>query len=191
VFGHETVSILDGGFAAWQAAYPNDIASGAPIAPEKGNFVASFQQADYIAIEDVRQIVDTQSGALLLDGRTQEQFDGHKKHPKANDVGHIPGAKLFSQANAYDESKNRLKSVDELASIYDEIDAERIVSYCNTGHWAATNWFVLSEVLGRENVELYDGSMVEWTGDAANPLATNLSNLDQFKAFFDNLFKSS
>lgn len=191
VFGHETVSILDGGFAAWQTAYPNDIASGAPIAPEKGNFVASFQQADYIAIEDVRQIVDTQSGALLLDGRTQEQFDGHKKHPKANDVGHIPGAKLFSQANAYDDSKNRLKSVDELASIYDEIDAERIVSYCNTGHWAATNWFVLSEVLGRENVELYDGSMVEWTGDAANPLATNLSNLDQFKAFFDNLFKSS
>ena len=190
-FGHEGVSILDGGFAAWQATFPNDIASGASIAPKQGYFVARIQQADYIMIEDVRQIVDTQSGALLLDGRTQEQFDGHKKHPKARDVGHIPGAKLFSQANAYDDDKNRLKAADELASIYREIDAERIVSYCNTGHWAATNWFVLSEVLGRENVGLYDGSMVEWADDAANPMATNLSNLDQFKAFFGKLFKSS
>ena len=41
------------------------------------------------------------------------------------------------------------------------------MSYCNTGHWAATNWFVLSELLGRPDVRLYDGSMVEWTADPA------------------------
>ena len=191
VFGHETVSILDGGYAAWTASFPDDVASGASIAPEPGNFVAGFQPASYIAIEDVRQISDTQNGALLLDARTQEQFDGHKKHPKALDVGHIPGARLSSQANAYDDSENRLKSASELATIYGDINAEHIVSYCNTGHWAATNWFVLSEVLGRDNVQLYDGSIVEWTSDDANPLATNLSNLDQFKAFFGNLLKSS
>jgi thiosulfate/3-mercaptopyruvate sulfurtransferase len=38
-----------------------------------------------------------------------------------------------------------------------------IVSFCNTGHWAATNWFVLSEVAGIEGVKLYPESMVGWT----------------------------
>jgi thiosulfate/3-mercaptopyruvate sulfurtransferase len=37
------------------------------------------------------------------------------------------------------------------------------LSFCNTGHWAATNWFALSEVLGQPKVKLYAGSMVDWT----------------------------
>ena len=43
------------------------------------------------------------------------------------------------------------------------------VSFCNTGHWAATDWFALSEVVGQKNVKLYPGSMVDWT-QAANSL---------------------
>ena len=41
--------------------------------------------------------------------------------------------------------------------------AEVTVSFCNTEHWAATNWFVLSEVVGQEGVKLYPESMVEWS----------------------------
>jgi thiosulfate/3-mercaptopyruvate sulfurtransferase len=37
------------------------------------------------------------------------------------------------------------------------------ISYCNTGHWAATNWFVLSEVANVSDVKLYAESMVEWS----------------------------
>ena len=37
------------------------------------------------------------------------------------------------------------------------------ISYCNTGHWAATNWFVLSEVARVDGVKLYAESMVEWS----------------------------
>jgi thiosulfate/3-mercaptopyruvate sulfurtransferase len=43
--------------------------------------------------------------------------------------------------------------------------AKETVSFCNTGHWAATNWFAMSEVLGQKNVKLYAGSMVEWSKD--------------------------
>ena len=49
-------------------------------------------------------------------------------------------------------------------------EADDVYSYCNTGHWAAVNWFVLSEVAGKDNVKLYDGSMVAWTKDPARPL---------------------
>ncbi|MEL7140101.1 MAG: rhodanese-like domain-containing protein, partial [Pseudomonadota bacterium] len=37
-----------------------------------------------------------------------------------------------------------------------------VVSFCNTGHWAASNWFALSEVAGIEDVRLYPESMVGW-----------------------------
>ena len=61
---------------------------------------------------------------------------------------------------------NRLKPQAELAAIAATLPAGPAVTYCNTGHWAATDWFVLSEMLGRKDVRLYYGSMVDWTADA-------------------------
>ena len=189
IFGHAKVSILDGGFAAWKAAYPEQLESGAPVAPAPGNFTASFQPQGYVSTEDVKKIVAAGKGATLLDGRTTAQFLGDAKHPKAAAGGRIPGATLLFQEQAYNIETNRLKSLPELQGIYGEIDAELpIVSYCNTGHWAATNWFVLSEVLGRKDVRLYDGSMVEWTADGSNPLLTGESNMDRLKSFLKGVF---
>ena len=189
VFGHDNVSILDGGFAAWKAAFPDQLESGAPVAPAPGNFTASFQPQGYVSTEDVKKIVAAKDGATLLDGRTKEQFRGDAKHPKAAVGGRIPGATLLFQEKAYNTGTDRLKSVPELQGIYGEIDDELpIVSYCNTGHWAATNWFVLSEVLGREDVRLYDGSMVEWTADGSNPLLTGESNMDRLRSFLKGVF---
>ncbi len=56
----------------------------------------------------------------------------------------------------------RLKSVAELAGLFSALPEKPIVNFCNTGHQAATNWFVLSDVLHRP-AKLYDGSMSEWT----------------------------
>ena len=64
---------------------------------------------------------------------------------------------------------NRLKPKAELAAIAATLSGGPAVTYCNTGHWAATDWFVLSEVLGRKDVRLYYGSMVDWTSDAQPP----------------------
>jgi len=188
VFGHENVSILDGGYAAWKAAYPGQIESGAPVAPAPGDFTASFQPQGYVTTEEVRQIVDAGKGATLLDGRTKDQFLGDAKHPKAATGGRIPGAELIFQEHAYNVADNRLKSVAELEEIYGNLDPQLpIVSYCNTGHWAATNWFVLSEVLGHDDVKLYDGSMVEWTAESENQLLVGESNLDKVKNFLKDL----
>jgi thiosulfate/3-mercaptopyruvate sulfurtransferase len=40
---------------------------------------------------------------------------------------------------------------------------EEVISFCNTGHWAATHWFALSELAGIENSKLYAASMVEYS----------------------------
>ena len=188
VFGHDAVSILDGGFAGWKVVYPDQIETGAPVAPAPGNFTAMFQPQGYVSTEQVRQIVDAGTGATLLDGRTREQFLGDAKHPKAVSGGRIPGAELLYQETAYDIASNRLKSVGELEQVYRDLDPDLpIVSYCNTGHWAATNWFVLSEVLGHDDVKLYDGSMVEWTADGDNPLLVGESNMDKVRNFLKDI----
>lgn len=185
VFGHEAVSILDGGYAKWAKDFPNLIEQGARVAPFAGNFVARFDDAAYASTTGVQAVLG-KDDVLLLDARTEEQFIGEAKHGKALQAGHIPGAVLQSQADAYNASTNQLKSVAELTQIYADHADKPIISYCNTGHWAATNWFVLSEVLGRKDVKLYDGSMVEWTANSENPLGTQ-SNMDKLKSLFKSV----
>lgn len=188
VFGHDKVSILNGGYAAWVAAYPGQIETGAPVASAPGDFVARFQPQGYVSMEQVAALVKSKGKTTLLDGRNEAQFYGEAKHPKATNPGRIPGAQMLFQETAYDVETNKLKSVDELQTLYAAVDAgQPVISYCNTGHWAATNWFVLSEVLGRKDVKLYDGSMVEWTANADNPLDTGKSNLDKIKGFFKSI----
>lgn len=188
VFGHETVSILDGGYAKWVADYSDKISTGSGIAPLPGNFKASFDAASYISTDGVKDVVGD-GKTLLLDGRTAEQFAGKAKHGKALKAGHIPGAVLHPQSVSYDETTNQMKSVDALETLYADHTGGPIVSYCNTGHWAATNWFVLSELLGREDVKLYDGSMVEWTADSSNSVDIE-NNLDKITGFLRNLLGS-
>ena len=84
-------------------------------------------------------------------------------------------------ATFYDEKTNRLKPQGALAAIAATLSAGPAVTYCNTGHWAATDWFVLSELLGRSDVRLYYGSMVDWTSDANRPLASARTKWDDLK----------
>jgi len=135
VFGHEAVSILDGGYAKWAKDFPNLIEQGARVAPVAGNFVARFDDAAYASTTGVQAALG-KDDVLLLDARTEEQFIGEAKHGKALQAGHIPGAVLQSQAEAYNADTNQLKSVAELTAIYADYGDKPIISYCNTGHWA-------------------------------------------------------
>ena len=38
-----------------------------------------------------------------------------------------------------------------------------VITFCNTGHLASLDSFVLSELLGNPNVRMYDGSLLDWT----------------------------
>jgi thiosulfate/3-mercaptopyruvate sulfurtransferase len=47
--------------------------------------------------------------------------------------------------------------------------AREIVVYCGVGGYASAWWFVLTQLLGYENVKVYDGSALEWTQDPNAP----------------------
>ena len=178
VAGVARVSILDGGYAAW-AAENNQTETG-PSKPSPKIFTASFNKALIAEAGDVQKI-EQSGGATLIDSRPASFFAGKQKAPAAKAYGHIPGAVNVDSATFYDAATNRLKPQAELASIAATLPGGPAVAYCNTGHWASTDWFVLSEILGRKDVRLYYGSMVDWTADAARPLASARTKWDDLK----------
>ena len=173
--GHPSLAILDGGFAAWQAA-DLPVESGKNTLPPK-IFSGKFNEAMLAELEQVEQ----NPNATLVDARPASQFSGHEKASLAKAYGHIPGAVNIDSASFYDPATNRLRPKEQLAAIAGKLPAGPVVTYCNTGHWAATDWFVLSEILGRPNVRLYAGSMVEWSADPRRPVASSRTRWDDVK----------
>ena len=163
--GVERVAILNGGINAWTAA-------GFPLSTaEAANFPsdAEFEFSDRWLADrgEVAQVVAGEGESLLVDARPLEFFEGRVKHPAAYRAGSLPRAVRLTFASWF-------RSEDPLFRADPEAIRERaraagwepgapIVSFCNTGHWAAINWFALSEIAGIEDVKLYPESMVGWT----------------------------
>jgi len=176
--GVKKLSILDGGIAAWkQAGLPFESGE---RAPSPKTFTASVDNSILALASDVEKI-NGSGGAALVDARPASFFLGKEKAPASQAYGHIPGALNVDSASFFDAKTSRLKSKAELEQAADTVPAGPTVSYCNTGHWAATDWFVLHEVLGRQEARLYAGSMVEWTSSASRPIASSRTKWDDIK----------
>lgn len=179
VAGHTRISILDGGFAAWAADPTNPIEAGLNN-PAPKIFTVALDERPAVITGEVEQL--SQAGqATLVDARPAPFFAGKEKVPAVKAYGHIPGARNVDSAAFYDPAANRLRPKAELAAIAASLPSGPMISYCNTGHWAATNWFVLSELLGRRDTRLYDGSMVAWTADASRPVESLRTRWDDLK----------
>ena len=176
--GVKDVSILDGGIAAWQqAGLPTE--SGVK-APSPKIFTAAVDKSILASAGEV-ETAEGKPGITLVDARPASFFFGKEKAPGAQAYGHIPGAVNIDSAEFYDPTTNRLKPRNELAAIANAVPAGPVLNYCNTGHWAATDWFVMHEVLGRKEARLYAGSMVEWTSNASRPVESSRTKWDDLK----------
>ena len=183
VLGHEDVAILNGGYQGWVTA-DGAVATG-PVSPEPTAFSADLREAMLVTTEAVEN-ADTR-GLQLVDARPSGFFKGESKHPEAGTAGTIPNAvniehqRFFNGDDVwrFDES-----SVSGILGGVALDESRRPVSFCNTGHWASTTWFALSEIQGVDNVGLYDGSMVEWTADESRPVAVAKRGLARILEFF-------
>lgn len=171
LIGHGQQAILDGGFRAWSADPARPVETGASAPKPADPYPVVMQQA-LRSNTDATFVASRSKLATLVDARSASYFEGREKAPEAMRAGHIPGAVSRDYTEGYDPASGRLKPVGDLAALFSVVPQGPAISYCNTGHTAALNWFVLSEVLGRDEVALYDGSMTDWTQDPERPVAT-------------------
>ena len=168
--GHKNLKVLDGARTKW-------VAEDRPMTRN----IPRFDAVDYptptpnesmrLGRENVRDNLG-KAGRLLLDVRTPEEYSGERvmEHGQfdhgAERKGRIPGAKhlFFKELINADDS---YKSADEIKAIVSAVgatpdDADEIVCYCRLSHRATLVWVAMTQILGYDNVRIYDGSWTEW-----------------------------
>lgn len=157
LYGHESVALLDG---FWNARAVLD-APAAPVA--RGYQFAGPGDSTLLAAE-----ADIARGdALLLDGRSTEEFNGSVCKSGAARPGAIPGGIHWDWGMAVDFSGDgRIRPLGQLRDDFAQLgitDTTHVITYCHSGVRSAHTTFVLRELLGYPNVSNYDGSWVEWS----------------------------
>ena len=99
------------------------------------------QGAVYVNItaEEAKQIMDSEEGYIILDVRTQEEYDG----------GHIPGAIVISHEEIAEKAEEVLTDKDQL-----------ILVYCRSGRRSKLAAEALVE-LGYTNIKEF-GGIIDW-----------------------------
>jgi len=161
-YGHDGVSVLDGGWRKWTS-------EGRPTTSE----VPDLRPAAFTprprpgwrkAAEDV--LAASERGeAFILDARDEGQYSGAVARGEGR-PGRVPGARHLHADSLFDPESGTFRPNEELAEklreagVPEDRDAP-IVAYCNGGVAATVPLFVLHR-LGRRNLANYDGSWNEW-----------------------------
>lgn len=170
MYGHNKMFMIDGGIDGWkQAGLP--MATGAMVKPEgvKYEFIQETDTDKFATIEDVKNSL-TDDSVVVLDTRTDFEHDGLVQYSGAFAKGKIPGAAYIEWNKMVNDDKT-FKSKEEIEAILAEQGITKdktIISYCQSGVRSAHMTFVLSELLGWEDVKNYDGSWIEWSYNAVD-----------------------
>ena len=187
--GLTDLAVVNGGFAAWIAAGLPTSSVADQIAPS--SFVPQWSDKWRVSTTEVETLV-SEGSARLIDARPEGFFKGLQS--SAGRPGTIRGAGNLSFESWFDG--NRLKDMPQRSSIlssYPMAESPLTVSFCNTGHQASVNWFVMSELQGVPNTRLYAESMAEWSL-ADRPMDNQPSRVkiywDMTKGWFNELLGS-
>ena len=168
VLGHEKCLIMNGGRQKW-VDEERPLTKAVAERAKTDYKVAGINESIRAFRDDV--ITHLEGNNPLIDVRSPKEFTGELTHMEAYPQegclrgGHVPTARNVPWARAANED-GTFKSADELAAIYkDEVglkDRDDVIAYCRIGERSSHTWFVLSYLLGFQNVRNYDGSWTEW-----------------------------
>ena len=104
-----------------------------------------------------------------MDVRSAAEYQGERFWPSGGmepggRAGHVPSAVHQPIDGIYREDGS-FRSAAELRRVFAPtvLDGDGgLITYCTIGGRAATAWFVLTHLIGRDRVRVYDGSWAEW-----------------------------
>ncbi len=168
-YGHENVSVLDGGWDKWTAEGRPTTAEIPAITPT--DFKANPNEAIRRTGEQILAGLNSPD-RVLIDVRSPAEFAGQSSRAKR--MGHIPGAINQPRATLVAEDHTLLPP-ETLREIFARhgIDAQtpEIVTYCNGGVSASYAMLALYTA-GFDRVAMYDGSWKDWGNDDSRPIET-------------------
>ena len=179
-YGHDDVKLVNGPREKW-IAEDRPTTTDAP-GYEPTTFTAQHGD-DAIRAKRDEVLSALDSATKLVDVRSPQEFSGELiampgyEQEGAQRAGHIPGAASVPWAQAVRED-GTFKSADELSELYGAkgvTNGEPIIAYCRIGERSAHTWFVLHELLGKDDVKNYDGSWTEWGNMVNVPIEKSAS----------------
>jgi len=176
-FGQASVRILDCSRDTWRAeGHPWSIAAAEPdaVGGRLGAEDGSLRADQAAVLEAIGK-----PGTTLVDVRSAAEYQGDCFWPSggmdpAGRAGHLPSA-VHQPIDGLYRADGSFRSAAELRGLFAPsiLDGEQeLITYCTIGGRAATAWFVLTHLLGRDHVRVYDGSWAEW-GRTAGALVEN------------------
>jgi len=177
--GHRNLRLLDGGRRKW-------VMEGRPLSRTVRRFPAAAYPTPLanasmrVGRRNVRDNLGQQR-RLLLDVRSPEEYSGERVSEYtfpvdygAERTGRIPGAvhlyyKELLNADDSFKSPDQLRQVLDAAAVApDRVDD--VVCYCRLSHRATIAWIALGQILGHNNIKIYDGSWTEWGSIVGYPV---------------------
>ena len=160
LYGFHNVFILDGGFPKWISENKPTNREVLNVKPCKLNF--SYEKNLIVSMEFVMKYLNSQD-IQIIDARSSSRFLGIEKEPRKNlKSGNIPGSINIPYSSL---SKNgRFLNFKDLSKVFNtklSFKEQKIICSCGSGITACNLIFAL-DILGYNNVKLYDGSWAEW-----------------------------
>jgi thiosulfate/3-mercaptopyruvate sulfurtransferase len=162
-FGHDKVSVLDGGLAKWKRE--GRPLTGEAAKPASGKrFTARFHP-DLVRSKDQLLVNLKTRGEQVLDARAAGRFQGTAPEPRQGlRSGHIPGSRNLPFNSLLDSADQTMLPPEKLKPLFAQagIDpAKPVVTSCGSGVTACVLALGL-ERIGAKKVAIYDGSWSEW-----------------------------
>jgi thiosulfate/3-mercaptopyruvate sulfurtransferase len=172
-FGHEQVSILNGGLPKWQAE--NRPLQSGPVRRTPTRFRPAFRHNMVRGLEHMRANLAT-GREQVLDARAAGRFSGEEPEVRPGlRGGHIPGSRNLPFGGLLDPDTKTLKDPAalqaEFANAGIDLGRRPVVTTCGSGI-SACNLALGLYLLGHRDVAIYDGSWTEWGGQEDTPVET-------------------
>lgn len=173
-FGFDCVGVLDGGWKKW-IKEERPISTTAPdydsatFTPDSRPQMVSTKEHVLAGINDTNCCIVNGLRPLEFMGEGSGRYGRRGRIPSSVNVPASWEEGIVDPKTATYRSTDRLKY---MFARVGAVDADEVITYCGSAIAASSLAFAL-ELIGINNVSVYDGSLSEWAADSTLPITTN------------------